>query len=148
MKRIILGIAIGLLAASAGSVGQSSSDKVPSLEYNGPLLINIGEPCKLSSGIPGHIRILQSDMNLVLSCVADDGKPPQLTIQQYKTETRDNYPIGGMEPPPPHYEQVQVPIGPAPHWVCEKGYEPDGLDVSWPDGVFTPKPARCRAAAK
>lgn len=100
MKRIILGIAIGLLAASAGSVGQSS----------------------------------------------DDGRPPQLTIQQYKTETQDNYPIGGMEPPRPHYEQVQVPIGPAPHWVCEKGYEPDGLDVTWPDGVFTPKPARCKAS--
>ena len=34
------------------------------------------------------------------------------------------------------------------HWVCDNGYEPDGLDVTWPNGVFTPQPARCKAKEK
>ena len=33
-------------------------------------------------------------------------------------------------------------------WVCDNGYEPDGLDVTWPNGVFTPQPALCKAKEK
>lgn len=62
----------------------------------------------------------------------DDGKPPRW-IEQHDEDSA----------PGPH--DIFKRIIPA-HWACDKGYEPDGLEVAWPGGVFTPRPARCKAS--
>ena len=89
-------------------------------------------------------------------CVKGDGKPPRI-VQYYdppldakQKEIYIEHGSTGCILPAP---ENSICIYGQPHkiifrWECDKGYEPDGLEVTWPNGVFTPKPARCKAVEK
>jgi len=85
--------------------------------------LNIGDPCVDSKGRFGHLREDPSSLtDLVIGCEIDDGKPPRW--------------VDG-----PHQMTIS-------HWECDKGYELDGFNVTWPGGMAKITPARCKAVVE
>jgi hypothetical protein len=89
---------------------------------------DVGSPCKIED-FPGHIKIepVPAANGVViaisiLGCEPDDGAPPVW-------HENHNLLLPG-------------------YWACENRYEPDGIVVTWPNGQFTPAPARCKAVLK
>ena len=60
-------------------------------------------------------------------CTLDDGTPPRFIAEDVGCKS-----------------QLRWDCTEA-HWECEKGFELDGFDVTWPDGIANISPARCKA---
>jgi hypothetical protein len=70
------------------------------------------------------------DGSLYAGCVLDDGNPPRwIDPVDFICDEADWH--NCRRPPPPH-------------WECDKGYELDGFNVTWPYGIAKITPVRCK----
>ena len=157
MRLTILAVLASLVVAGCGKVraqngcpanvqcGPSATDpKVGTLHIDGPTTIriqdaftNLMKPCPVGFYYHGTP---EGD----IECAAPAGKPPRWVSEQY-------IPSNGhlMMTCDEADDCTEIRIGAhmreKGHWECDKGYELDGFNVTWPNGIAQISPARCKA---